>query len=293
MLKDYLQQGKHEVESFLSQTLVSPNEEFAELYKAMNYSLLMGGKRIRPLLTMMVLDALQVDYKKFMPAICAIELIHTYSLLHDDLPAMDDDMYRRGNYTNHIVFGEGLAILAGDGLLTEAFNLVCKDTNSTAEQKVAIINSLSYGAGAAGMVGGQAFDLASEGKVLTLEQLIILHKGKTGALFSAAVNIGMILGQANEKVQQALALYAEYLGLLFQITDDILDVTGSVDELGKMPGSDEKQHKATYVSLLGLSGAQKRASETADAAKEALLNIAELDCRNLSDLVDYLIHRTA
>lgn len=292
MLKDYLLRGKEVVENFLEQVLISPTEEYSELYQSMRYSLLMGGKRIRPILTMMVLDALEVEYTKFMPSICAIELIHTYSLIHDDLPAMDDDMYRRGKLTNHMVYGEGMAVLAGDGLLTNSFQLVCSDTNTTPEQKILIIDALSFNAGPAGMVGGQAYDLRSEGKSLTLDNLVVLHKGKTGALFTAAVSVGLFLGEAGAEEKESLLEYASYLGLLFQITDDILDVTGTVEVLGKNPGSDAEQHKATYVSLLGLEAAQLRAEEAAVAAKKALAKTT-INHRNLSDLVDYLIHRTA
>ena len=223
--------------------------------------------------------------------VCAIELIHTYSLIHDDLPAMDNDDYRRGKLTNHRVYGDGMAILAGDGLLTYAFELVSKHTTLSAEQVVQIIHVLAKGAGPSGMVGGQAFDLQSEGKFLPLDELVVLHKGKTGALFSAAVEIGLIIMEATTSVREAYLRYADHLGLLFQITDDILDVVGTQEELGKTPGSDERQHKATYVSILGLDTAKERAQEVANLALTAL---HDSNCTSpvLEGLVQYLMDRT-
>lgn len=291
MLKEYLQTTKQEVEAYLETVLTSPNTEYAELYKAMNYSLMMGGKRIRPILTKAVMDSLGVDWTPYKDMVCAIELIHTYSLVHDDLPAMDNDDYRRGNLTNHRVFGDGLAILAGDGLLTEAFSLVASNRIATDKQIREVILSLASGAGPAGMVGGQAFDLQSEGKILPLEELQILHKGKTGALFKTAVHIGLILGNASLDESKHYLSYADDLGLLFQITDDILDVTGTVEELGKTPGSDQRQEKATYVSILGLNEAKQKALDVAERAKEALRK-TKGNTEILEGIVDYLVHRT-
>lgn len=291
MLKEYLKVQKESTEAFLSDVLRSPNGEYEKLYEAMRYSLLMGGKRIRPVLTKAVMDSLQVETKGFEEIINAIELIHTYSLIHDDLPAMDDDDYRRGSLTNHKVYGDGLAILAGDGLLTYAFQLICENTKATAEQKLQCVHVLSRAAGPEGMVGGQAFDLLSEGKLLPLEKLQVLHRGKTGALFRAAVEVGLILSEAKPDTYESYIAYAEDLGLLFQITDDILDVTGTVEELGKTPGSDIKQEKATYVSILGLEGAQARALEVAVRAK-ASLRKTKGQTEVLEALVEYLLART-
>lgn len=291
MIKDYLKENQKMVEATLSQALVSPNKEYGLLYESMNYSLLMGGKRIRPILTKAVMDALSINSEDYESIICAIELIHSYSLIHDDLPAMDDDEYRRGKLTNHKVYGDGLAILAGDGLLTYAFQMICENTKATLEQKVAVIHSLSKAAGPEGMVGGQAFDLLSEGKKLSLEELKTLHRGKTGALFRAAVEVGLILSNCDETIKKAFLSYAEELGLLFQITDDILDVTGTVEELGKTPGSDVREDKATYVSLLSLERAKEYAEETASNAKKALLSVP-VKHDKLLELVDYLVSRT-
>ncbi len=291
MLKEYLQQSKADIESYLSSVLESPNTEYARLYDSINYSLLMGGKRIRPIITKAVIESLGGSWEDFKDVVCAIELIHTYSLIHDDLPAMDNDDYRRGKLTNHRVYGDGMAILAGDGLLTYAFELVSKHTTLSAEQVVQIIHVLAKGAGPSGMVGGQAFDLQSEGKFLPLDELIVLHKGKTGALFSAAVEIGLIIMEATTSVREAYLRYADHLGLLFQITDDILDVVGTQEELGKTPGSDERQHKATYVSILGLDTAKERAQEVAHLALTALHDSNQTSTV-LEGLVQYLMDRT-
>ena len=291
MLKEYLQQSKADIESYLSSVLESPNTEYARVYDSMNYSLLMGGKRIRPIITKAVIESLGGSWKAYKDVVCAIELIHTYSLIHDDLPAMDNDDYRRGKLTNHRVYGDGMAILAGDGLLTYAFELVSKHTELSAEQVVQIIHVLAKGAGPSGMVGGQAFDLQSEGKFLPLDELIVLHKGKTGALFSAAVEIGLIIVEATTSVREAYLQYADHLGLLFQITDDILDVVGTQEELGKTPGSDERQHKATYVSILGLDTAKERAQEVAHLALTALHDSNQTS-PVLEGLVQYLMDRT-
>lgn len=291
MLKEYLTKSKKEIETYVSQILTSPNEEYSRLYESMNYSLLMGGKRIRPIITKAVIEALGGSWEAHKDVICAIELIHTYSLIHDDLPAMDNDDYRRGKLTNHRVYGDGMAVLAGDGLLTYAFELVSKNTSLQPEQIVAIIQSLAKGAGPSGMVGGQSFDLESEGKELPLEELVVLHKGKTGALFTTAVEIGLIIMNAPADVRASYLSYADYLGLLFQITDDILDVVGTQEELGKTPGSDERQHKATYVSILGLEEAKARAQEVADLALQAL-QTSNRTSPVLEGLITYLMERT-
>ena len=257
----------------------------------MNYSLMQGGKRIRPILSKAVLEMLHkdpADYKEFL---CAMECIHTYSLIHDDLPAMDNDDYRRGNLTNHKVYGEGLAILAGDGLLTYAFQLMTANKKASAQEKLDAIQCVATAAGPEGMVGGQAFDMLSEDKHIPLEELKVLHRGKTGALFNASVELGLILGNADTTTRTALMEYANCLGLLFQITDDILDVTGTIEELGKTPGSDIRQHKSTYVSLLGLEGAKEQASSVGKQAHDALKSVS-YDTSILAALIDYLLKRT-
>ena len=291
MLKTYLETSKQSIEQWLSTVLHSPIPEYKRLYEAMNYSLLQGGKRIRPILTKAVLDAMKVDASLYKEFLCALECIHTYSLIHDDLPAMDNDDYRRGNLTNHKVYGDGMAILAGDGLLTYAFQLCSENTTASAEQKIKAIQCLATAAGPEGMVGGQAFDLLSEGKHIPLEELKILHSGKTGALFNAAIELGLILSNADQAKYAAYMTYANCLGLLFQITDDILDVTGTIEELGKTPGSDIRQDKSTYVSLLGLDEARNEAHAVAQKAHAALASIED-DTHMLSAIIDYLMDRT-
>ena len=291
MFKEYLAASKQNIEQWLDEVLTSPNQEFKPLYESMNYSLMQGGKRIRPILSKAVLEMLHkdpADYKEFL---CAMECIHTYSLVHDDLPAMDNDDYRRGNLTNHRVYGEGLAILAGDGLLTYAFQLMTANNKASAQDKLDAIQCVAIAAGPEGMVGGQAFDMLSEDKHIPLEELKVLHRGKTGALFNASVELGLILGNADTVTRTALMEYANCLGLLFQITDDILDVTGTIEELGKTPGSDIRQHKSTYVSLLGLEGAKEQASSVGKQAHDAL-NSVSYDTSILAALIDYLLKRT-
>lgn len=291
MLKTYLETSKQSIEHWLSTVLNSPIPEYKRLYESMNYSLLQGGKRIRPILTKAVLDAMKVDASLYKEFLCALECIHTYSLIHDDLPAMDNDDYRRGNLTNHKVYGDGMAILAGDGLLTYAFQLCSENTTASAEQKIKAIQCLATAAGPEGMVGGQAFDLLSEGKHIPLEELKVLHSGKTGALFNAAIELGLILSNADQAKYAAYMTYANCLGLLFQITDDILDVTGTIEELGKTPGSDIRQDKSTYVSLLGLDEARNEARVVAQKAHAALATIED-DTHILSAIIDYLMDRT-
>ena len=291
MFKEYLAASKQNIEQWLDEVLTSPNLEFKPLYESMNYSLMQGGKRIRPILSKAVLEMLHkdpADYKEFL---CAMECIHTYSLVHDDLPAMDNDDYRRGNLTNHKVYGEGMAILAGDGLLTYAFKLMTANETATAQEKLDAIQCVATAAGPEGMVGGQAFDMLSEDKHIPLEELKVLHRGKTGALFNASVELGLILGNADNDTRTALMEYANCLGLLFQITDDILDVTGTIEELGKTPGSDIRQHKSTYVSLLGLDEAKNQASLVGKQAHDAL-NSVSYDTSILAALIDYLLERT-
>lgn len=291
MFKEYLAASKQNIEQWLDEVLTSPNQEFKPLYESMNYSLMQGGKRIRPILSKAVLEMLHkdpADYKEFL---CAMECIHTYSLVHDDLPAMDNDDYRRGNLTNHKVYGEGLAILAGDGLLTYAFQLMTANNKASAQDKLDAIQCVAIAAGPEGMVGGQAFDMLSEDKHIPLEELKVLHRGKTGALFNASVELGLILGNADTVTRTALMEYANCLGLLFQITDDILDVTGTIEELGKTPGSDIRQHKSTYVSLLGLEDSKEQASSVGKQAHEAL-NAVSYDTSILAALIDYLLKRT-
>lgn len=256
------------IDSFLENRLAKKG--ISKVDDAMAYSLLAGGKRIRPVLLMATAEALGVKGYNYLPVACGLEMIHTYSLIHDDLPCMDDDDYRRGRLTNHKVFGEAMAVLAGDGLLTLAFEVMLEQKNVDPRVLIETVREMAMCAGNFGMVGGQGLDLENEGKSISAEELRKMHAGKTGALFIAAVRGGAHLAGANEQELLALTKFADLLGLAFQITDDILDVEGTTEDLGKPVGSDEKNHKSTYVSLYGLEAAKALAEKTVAEALECL-----------------------
>jgi geranylgeranyl diphosphate synthase type II len=249
-----------------------------------------GGKRLRPVLLMAAADAVGAKGTDYLTTGCAMEMIHTYSLIHDDLPAMDDDDYRRGKLTNHKVYGAGMATLAGDALLTLAFEVMLRQQGVSAEKLVQVVREISTAAGPDGMVGGQALDMESEDKQISMETMKNIHLGKTGALFRAAIRSGAILGGASEDELQALTVYADNFGLAFQITDDILDVIGDEQVIGKPVGSDEKNHKSTYVTLTSLEEAQKLAQEAVDTAIDALKIFGE-EADFLRELVAFLVKR--
>ena len=290
MMKSYMQRKMDLINQQLNEIYTENMALNKDLAKAMNYSLMAGGKRLRPILIMAAADALGVDGEKFLRLSTSIEFIHTYSLIHDDLPAMDNDDYRRGKLTNHKVFGEALAILAGDALLTMAFEIIATDKNVAAETKVKIITEMSKAAGAEGMVGGQVIDMQSENKKIDIQTLKQMHAAKTGALFCAAIRSGAILAGADEKQLANLTEYARQFVLAFQITDDILDVVGDEKTIGKPVGSDEKNHKSTYVTLGSLESAKALAQEAVDKAKASLVDFGE-NAEFLRALVDYLITR--
>ncbi|MBO6178477.1 MAG: polyprenyl synthetase family protein [Selenomonadaceae bacterium] len=292
MLKEVWQRRLQLVEKTLLEELREDSALNAKLSDAMKYSLMAGGKRLRPVLLMAAADAVKSDGDKFVTTGAAIEMIHTYSLIHDDLPAMDNDDYRRGKLTNHKVYGDGLAILAGDGLLTLAFEVMLRQKDADADTLVQVVREMSEAAGPNGMVGGQAIDLLSEGKSVSKEVLREMHMGKTGALFRAAIRSGAILGGASKEELEALTLYAEKFGLAFQITDDILDVEGDEKTLGKPIGSDAKNQKSTYVTLLSLEEAKKLAIQTVDEAVSALDNFGD-EADFLRELATYLLARNS
>ena len=239
-----------------------------QLCSSMKYSLTAGGKRLRPILLMAAADVAGGRGEDFIQVACAIEMIHTYSLIHDDLPAMDNDDYRRGKLTNHKVYGEAMAILAGDALLTQAFEVMLRQPGVPADVLLKVVREMAIAAGPNGMVGGQAIDLESEGKHVPMETLKKLHMGKTGALFRAAIRSGAILAGADEKQLADLTAYADAFGLAFQITDDILDVVGNEAVIGKPVGSDERNDKSTYVTLTSLETARELAAQVvADGVK--------------------------
>ena len=290
MLKEIWKKRLDLVEEQLLKELREDEALDATLCAAMKYSLMAGGKRLRPVLLMAAADAVGGDGDSFVTSGCAIEMIHTYSLIHDDLPAMDDDDYRRGKLTNHKVYGDGMAVLAGDALLTLAFEVMLRQEGVKPEMLVQVVHEMSTAAGAHGMVGGQAIDLESEGKQIEMELLRKMHMGKTGALFRAAIRSGAILAGADANQLEALTIYADKFGLAFQITDDILDVVGNEEELGKPVGSDEKNHKSTYVTLTSLKEAKELARKTIDEAIDALDDFGD-EADFLRDLAAYLIAR--
>lgn len=290
MFKDLWRQRIKLVEENLLEELRNTKSLDENLTRAMEYSLMAGGKRLRPILLMAAADAINSSGEKYQHVASALELIHTYSLIHDDLPAMDNDDYRRGKLTNHKVFGEGMAILAGDALLTLAFEVALRQKNIPPEILLTVLHEISTASGAAGMVGGQVIDLRSQDVQIDLSTLKRMHMGKTGALFRAAIRSGAILAQAPEDKLNALTLYAENFGLAFQITDDILDVEGDVQILGKPTGSDTKNSKATYVSLTSLTEAKTYAKAAVAAALDAL-KIFGTEADFLRGLVKYLVDR--
>jgi len=273
-LKPYLKEKIALVDAALEQYLPKEEERPQSIHKAMRYSIFAGGKRVRPVLMLAACEAVGGQIDKAMPAACAMEMIHTYSLIHDDLPAMDDDDFRRGRPTNHKVFGEAIAILAGDGLLTESFKLM-SDPRFTAglapEARLAVIHEIAVCAGTYGMVGGQVVDMESEGKPdMDLPTVQYIHTHKTGALIKASVVAGALLGGADEKQLAAIRRYGEAAGLAFQIADDILDIEGTTEEIGKDAGSDEARGKATYPAVMGLAAAKQEAQAMMDEAMLAL-----------------------
>ncbi len=259
------------------------------IYDAMRYSLMAGGKRIRPVLSLGVCEMLGGDINQAMPFACALECIHTYSLIHDDLPCMDNDDLRRGKPTCHKAFGESTALLAGDALLNRAFEIMA-EAKVSPDITVAVMKEVSYFAGTEGMIGGQVVDLDSEGKKISKEKLMYIHENKTGALIKAAAIIGAICGKATEEEKSQILLYAENLGLAFQIKDDILDFIGDEKLLGKPTGSDEENRKNTFVTLMGIDNATAELERTTQAAK-ASLNIFGEKNRFLIDLADFLLER--
>jgi len=279
-LQAYLKDRQKIVEEALQRYLPDEDSVPQELHTAMHYSVFAGGKRIRPILCLAAAEACGGDMAPAMPAACALELIHTYSLIHDDLPAMDNDDFRRGKLTNHKVFGDAVAILAGDALLTEVFILLSRaeKVRLTAERRLAVIQEIAFAAGIAGMVGGQALDIRAEKIRPDFEGLTDIHRRKTGALIVAAVKSGAILAGASDEKIQALSVYGSHIGIAFQIADDILNVEGDSKLMGKKTGSDAALGKVTYPSLLGIETAKVKLSEHIEAA---IAGIAAFDSRAL------------
>ncbi|WP_456433814.1 polyprenyl synthetase family protein [Thermosulfuriphilus sp.] len=274
-LVQYLSSTRALVDEALDRYLPQPSGGAAKVVEAMRYSVFAGGKRLRPILLLAAAATQDDDQRPYLPAACALECIHTYSLIHDDLPAMDDDDLRRGRPTCHKVFGEALAILAGDGLLTLAFELLSSPDliqRAGAERVLETISLIAQAAGVSGMVGGQTADILAEGREISAKDLEFIHLHKTAALIKASVVSGGLLAGADSDGLRALEIYGEKIGLAFQIVDDVLDIVGDEKLLGKPIGSDLRRQKNTYPQLFGLEAAKAKARELISEAEEALLS---------------------
>jgi len=291
-IKAYLRERRGFVDSFL-RSYFDDSVIPASLGETMAYSVFAGGKRVRPLLAVASYEACGGKTGDIIPYASALELIHTYSLIHDDLPAMDDDDLRRGKPTSHKVFGEGMAILAGDALLTEAFYLLSNTyppSNVRVRDVLRVIREVALAAGAHGMVGGQVQDILSEGREMDEEDLAFIHAHKTGALITVSVRMGAILGKAGKRKIRALTVFGDNIGLAFQIIDDLLDVRGDSSKLGKPTGSDKKNRKLTYPGLYGIDSSMKKAEDLLQTAISALAPFSA-GADPLRELARYILSR--
>lgn len=292
-LKGYLDGRRKKVDEALKRFLVEDRGFPEKLNKSMSYSVAAGGKRLRPILAIASAEAVGGSMEDVLPLAVALEMIHTFSLIHDDLPAMDNDDLRRGVPTNHKVFGEALAILAGDALLAEAFNCLAKlkgRSQVSSEVILDVIKDVATATGPGGMVGGQVLDLDAEGKLVSINELKRIHKYKTGWLLTVSVTSGAKLCGARDKELSRLTKYGEAIGLAFQITDDILDVEGDEKELGKPIGSDKVNEKATFPAVIGLEESKRRAARLVEEALEAIKEFDE-KAEPLREIARYIIER--
>ena len=285
--REYREYVEAYLKDFYAQFHDAPQKD---LYKAMEYSLLGGGKRLRPIFAFEFCRLCGRDWKDAAPFAAAVEMIHTYSLIHDDLPCMDNDDYRRGRLTNHKIFGEGMAVLAGDALLTDAFMVASKAKLAKPEDMATAVGLMAECAGSPGMVGGQVLDIMSQERELSEQEVLDIQSRKTGALINAACALGAIAGGGSEEQFEAACQFAAGLGLAFQIRDDILDVTSTEEELGKPIHSDEKNQKQTYVTLRGLEGAAEDVERISEEALELLDTFPQKN-EFLRELIGYLVNR--
>src|SRR5271170_5282237 len=293
LLEDYIAAQQKRVDEALDRWVPAESEDPPTIHKAMRYSLFAGGKRVRPLLAMAAAEAVSDAPLGIDSAACVLELIHTYSLIHDDLPALDNDDLRRGRPTCHKVFGDAMAILAGDALLTLAFEVLAKLENIDAERRISLVRELATASGTVGgMIGGQVNDIEGEGKFPTAQLLDSIHRAKTGALLRASVRMGAIYAGADEPELAALTRFGEHIGLAFQIVDDVLDVEQSSEALGKTAGKDAQQHKITFPAVYGLERSRAMAEEERLAAHLALRPLDER-AERLRELADFIVHRRA
>lgn len=290
-LKTYFRRKQQLVDSFLKRYVASKKADDCpgKLSRSMGYSLMARGKRLRPILAIASYEATGGKSKNILPVAASLELIHTYSLIHDDLPAMDNDDFRRNKPTNHRVFGEAVAILAGDALLTEAFNIIAR-TPVRPEILIKVIKELTHACGTKGMVGGQTADILFEDKKISPENLFYIHTHKTGELIKASVRIGAIIGQAPKNMMNALTSYGEKVGLAFQIVDDILDIVGTKKELGKSTGADLLHGKNTYPSVYGLEESKRQAEKLIEGSIRALDGLNE-KANPLRVIAKYILQR--
>ncbi len=290
-IKAYLNEKKEFVDNALKRYFLdSGDNALKTLKESMRYSLFAGGKRLRPILCIAAAEALGGNQQDVLPVACALEFIHTYSLIHDDLPVMDDDDLRRGRPTNHKIFGDAIALLAGDGLLTDAFYVMSNDKNTDPVRLLKVINLIARAAGSNGMVGGQVADIQSEGKDVDINMLEFIHTHKTGALITASVTSGAILAGGTEEEIEAISGYGKSIGLAFQIADDILNVIGDPRLLGKRVGSDKEKHKITYPGIVGL----ERSKEIQrNLVEHAISFLDQFDSRAnpLRGIAKYIIER--
>ena len=295
-IQNYLKNKRHIVEKALHQYMLPASEPFKEHIEAMHYSLFAGGKRIRPILCLAAAaaidDAPEIE-TTLMPVACALECIHTYSLIHDDLPSMDNDDLRRGKPTSHTLFGEAGALLAGDSLLTWAFDMLSQPgiTALSSEKQVTIINVIARAAGPLGMVGGQTMDIANENRQFPFETLQTIHRNKTGALITSAIQAGAIGSGASTNKIEKLVIYGNKIGLSFQIVDDLLNATSTTHQLGKAAGSDSDRGKATYPAYFGIDETRKQAFQAVEDAKAALKSF-DYKADPLRALADYIYTRS-
>ena len=293
-LQDVLAEKRRIVEATLESSLPAVTASPSIIHDAMRYSIAAGGKRLRPILLLMTAELLGQEPEKCAFAAAAIEMVHSYSLIHDDLPAMDNDDLRRGKPTSHKVYGEAIAILAGDALLTLAFQIMSDPTHAEFFPPASLLaagHELALASGTTGMLGGQVLDLQAEGRTVSIGELEAVHRWKTGKLLTAALRIGALLSQANPQEVESLTRYGEQIGLAFQVVDDILDLEGNAEELGKNPESDLQNQKATYPALLGLDESKRIADGLINSAKQAL-HIFGARAYYLHQLADYMAVRS-
>jgi geranylgeranyl diphosphate synthase, type II len=291
-IKEFFRERVDLVDKWLDRLVPSTSEPPGEIHEAMRYSVFAGGKRLRPILALATGEVFGAAEEDLLPAACALEMIHTYSLIHDDLPSMDNDTLRRGRPTCHVVFGEAMAILAGDALLTRAFHTLAQHGAESDSVRLRVIQEVSEAAGTVrALIGGQVLDLQSEGRTVDGQTLETIHRAKTGALIRCSVRVGAIIGAASEEELVQLTLFGEKAGLAFQVADDLLDATASSEELGKTAGKDAREQKATYTTLYGVETTRRMVDELGREAIGAAA-LPGRDTARLSQIARFIVERT-